>query len=51
MRPDAGSSSFWQDRPVFVTGASGLIGGWLVKQLARAGRRCGLSGARLGAAV
>ena len=33
MRPDAGSSSFWQDRPVFVTGASGLIGGWLVKQL------------------
>ena len=27
------NSEFWMDRPVFVTGASGLIGGWLVKQL------------------
>ena len=27
------SSSFWRDRPVFVTGASGLVGGWLVRQL------------------
>ena len=26
------NSEFWMDRPVFVTGASGLIGGWLVKQ-------------------
>ena len=25
--------SFWANRPVFVTGATGLIGGWLVKQL------------------
>jgi CDP-glucose 4,6-dehydratase len=24
---------FWQDRPVFVTGATGLVGGWLVKRL------------------
>ncbi len=26
-------SDFWQDRRVLVTGASGLIGGWLVKAL------------------
>lgn len=24
---------FWLDRPVFVTGATGLLGGWLVKRL------------------
>ncbi|MBC7875891.1 MAG: GDP-mannose 4,6-dehydratase [Anaerolineales bacterium] len=29
--------SFWQDRPVFVTGASGLVGSWLVKRLIAAG--------------
>jgi CDP-glucose 4,6-dehydratase len=29
--------SFWQDRPVFVTGATGLVGGWLVKRLVAAG--------------
>jgi CDP-glucose 4,6-dehydratase len=23
----------WQDRPVFITGATGLLGGWLVKRL------------------
>jgi len=28
---------FWQDRPVFVTGATGQIGGWLVKRLLQAG--------------
>lgn len=28
---------FWQDRPVFVTGASGLVGGWLVDRLLGAG--------------
>jgi len=28
-----GSSSFWLDRPTLVTGASGLVGGWLVKRL------------------
>lgn len=26
-------SSFWIDRPVFITGASGLVGSWLVKHL------------------
>ncbi len=27
------TSSFWLDRPVFVTGATGLVGGWLVQRL------------------
>jgi CDP-glucose 4,6-dehydratase len=31
------SSTFWLDRPVFVTGATGLIGGWLVRRLLDAG--------------
>ena len=26
-------TSFWLDRPTFVTGATGLVGGWLVKRL------------------
>jgi CDP-glucose 4,6-dehydratase len=26
-------SSFWLDRPTLVTGATGLLGGWLIKQL------------------
>ncbi|MBL7062451.1 MAG: GDP-mannose 4,6-dehydratase [Dehalococcoidia bacterium] len=26
-------ASFWQDRPTLVTGATGLLGGWLVRQL------------------
>jgi len=30
-------SAFWQDRPVFVTGATGLVGSWLVKSLLGAG--------------
>lgn len=25
--------AFWRDRPVFVTGATGLVGGWLVRAL------------------
>ena len=29
--------SFWRDRPVFVTGASGLLGSWLVRHLLDAG--------------
>jgi CDP-glucose 4,6-dehydratase len=29
--------SFWQDRPVFVTGATGLVGSWLIKRLIKAG--------------
>ncbi|TWT56359.1 GDP-mannose 4,6-dehydratase [Allorhodopirellula solitaria] len=28
---------FWQDRRVLVTGATGLVGGWLVKRLLEAG--------------
>ena len=35
--PAAASPSFWRDRPVFVTGASGLLGSWLVRQLLAAG--------------
>lgn len=30
-------SSFWLDRPIFVTGATGLVGSWLVKRLLAAG--------------
>ncbi len=29
--------SFWRDRPTFVTGATGLLGGWLVQRLVEAG--------------
>jgi CDP-glucose 4,6-dehydratase len=28
---------FWDQRPTFVTGATGLVGGWLVKRLVAAG--------------
>ena len=31
------NQQFWRDRPVFVTGASGLLGGWLVRRLMNAG--------------
>jgi CDP-glucose 4,6-dehydratase len=31
------TSGFWQDRPTVVTGATGLVGGWLVKRLLSAG--------------
>lgn len=27
------TSTFWRDRPVLVTGATGLLGGWLVRRL------------------
>jgi CDP-glucose 4,6-dehydratase len=30
-------SVFWRDRPVLVTGATGLLGSWLVKRLAEEG--------------
>lgn len=31
------STDFWLDRPTLVTGATGLVGGWLVKRLLGAG--------------
>ena len=31
------SNTFWQDRPTLVTGATGLVGGWLVPRLLAAG--------------
>ena len=31
------SPTFWRDRPVLVTGATGLVGSWLVARLAAAG--------------
>lgn len=31
------TNSFWLDRPTFVTGATGLVGGWLVARLLDAG--------------
>jgi CDP-glucose 4,6-dehydratase len=33
----ADKDSFWLDRPVLVTGASGFLGGWLIKRLLEAG--------------
>src|SRR4029077_2818478 len=32
-----GMSRFWRDRVVLVTGATGMLGGWLVKRLRDAG--------------
>jgi CDP-glucose 4,6-dehydratase len=29
--------TFWRDRPTFVTGATGLLGGWLVRRLVETG--------------
>ena len=31
------NTSFWRDRPTFITGATGLVGGWLVQRLLDAG--------------
>ncbi|MEJ7639311.1 MAG: GDP-mannose 4,6-dehydratase [Singulisphaera sp.] len=30
------NDAFWQDRPTLVTGATGLVGGWLVRRLVEA---------------
>jgi CDP-glucose 4,6-dehydratase len=29
-------TTFWRDRPVLITGATGLVGGWLIKRLLEA---------------
>jgi CDP-glucose 4,6-dehydratase len=34
---DAEKRDFWRDRPVLVTGATGLLGGWLVSRLVALG--------------
>jgi CDP-glucose 4,6-dehydratase len=31
------NKSFWQDRPTFVTGGTGLVGSWLIQRLVEAG--------------
>ena len=31
------NKTFWRDRPVFVTGGTGLVGSWLIKRLVEAG--------------
>lgn len=31
------NATFWRDRPVFVTGATGLVGVWLTRRLVDAG--------------
>lgn len=31
------SRAFWRDRPTLVTGATGLVGGWLVRRLVKLG--------------
>lgn len=36
-RPMPMGSAFWRDRPVFVTGATGLVGSWTVRRLVEAG--------------
>jgi len=35
-RHAAHATSFWRDRPVFITGGTGLVGSWLVRRLVEA---------------
>ena len=42
-------SGFWHDRPTLVTGATGLVGGWVVRRLLAAAGGRGVPGPRLGA--
>jgi CDP-glucose 4,6-dehydratase len=35
--PAVSSANFWRDRPTLITGATGLVGGWLVRRLLDAG--------------
>jgi CDP-glucose 4,6-dehydratase len=37
MVSETKNNEFWRDRRVFVTGATGLVGGWLVRRLLGAG--------------
>ena len=37
VNQDITSSTFWVDRPTLVTGATGLVGGWLVRRLIQSG--------------
>ena len=37
MESVVGMNPFWRDRSVFVTGGTGLLGSWLVKQLIDSG--------------
>jgi CDP-glucose 4,6-dehydratase len=34
------NAAFWKDRPVLITGATGLVGSWLLKRLAGAELHC-----------
>ena len=43
--------AFWRGRRVLVTGGSGLIGSWLVKDLLVFGRRGGGADERPGTAI
>jgi CDP-glucose 4,6-dehydratase len=34
---NSAAATFWLDRPTFITGATGLVGGWLVRRLVKLG--------------